>query len=224
MDDLYQQLNDLQTLYQESKETTRESQRNTDRIAASINVTRAAIKAQEADNEQLAALERRAWMRRVNRGGVWAGTMAAAGAIREAAVNHTGATASIGIGALTIGAGAAALAIGISGSEPPPIAGARPTISIPAAQPSSPSTVRPEPRRPESPRPPRVIAVPVRAEPLAQPERGGPPKAPPRTTPAPPAQPEPPSGDQGSSDAAETPAACIADIRVLAIGVRVLCR
>jgi len=197
----------------------------TRQIEAKIGTVKAAIERVEAGDEELAALRRRAWMRRINRGAVWTGTVGAAGALREAVRESPGITAAVGGVTVALGAGVAALAIGIGGNQQPPTAGPRPSISAPVPQPSTPPTTgqRPQPRRPRPEQPPRVVALPIVITPPAvKPALGldGPPKAP---SPSP-AQPAPPSEFQVPPTATKVRPTCVANLRVITIDVRLLCR
>jgi len=228
MEDLYDEYNELHKLtvmHEESKETTRQSLATTRQIAARIRAKKAEIERREAAIANMSANQRRAWIRRVNRGAVWAGTAGAASALREVARESPAITAAIGGVVVGAGATATALAIGFGGSQPPPIAGPRPSVSIPAAQPSVRPTDTPEsrqsPNRPRPERPPRAVVIPVRAEPSPRPERGRPkvPPVVPAPVPAPPEEAPPPVA------AAESPHAptCLADVRVLVVSARLFC-
>lgn len=169
-------------------------------------------------------LEWRAWIRRINRGAAWTGVIGTAGALREAARESPGITAAIGGVTVALGAGATALAIGIGGSQPPPGAGPRPSVSAPPIRPSTPPVAGPErPERPESRRPrtePPRGGLPARVLPDVEPVRGLP-----KVPAAPPARPTPPPEMRQDPPAAVEPThTCVADVRVLALRIAVLCR
>lgn len=151
MQDIFDELRQLKDARARSRETIRQI----DQMIAS----------REDQIAHLTALERRAWMRRINGGAVWATVAGAAGLLREAAKESPG--VAIAASATVAVTAAAVLALPIIGGDDRP-AGAAPRQSI--SQPSAPQpTVPPTPaRRPEPapdarPKQPRQVeALPVR--------------------------------------------------------------
>jgi hypothetical protein len=214
MQDLFDELRQLRAARARSHETIRQIE--------------AMIASREQQLEEMTALERRAWVRRINRGVVWTGVIATAEIARRAAKESPAMTAAGAAIALT--AVAAALTLPFGG-DPPSEAAPRPSISAPAspARPpaAAPSRLRPEPR-PEQPQrvdalPPAVhVDTPPAVERISVPD-------PPETV----AQPvDPPPAEMPPVDlppievpAARPERACVADIRLLDLAhLRLLCR
>lgn len=193
-------------------------------VANQLEADEAAEDSAIADSEALAQRRR---FRVLNGGLIIAGVAGAAGAARTVVRESPGITASIAIGgALAIGATILGPPFGGDGQSPS-IAGPRPTISVPTAQPTAPPVEPRESRagtgrqvqQPDSPEPRRQIRT-VRFDTPRTPSRAVPPVPP--VLPGRGVEPTPPPGltDQAPS---EPEPACVARVQALDLGVRLLC-